>query len=112
MGKQTEAMKLALEALEELTTSLRTMDDIERGERAITALQEALAEQPAQQAFVGMVKDLFTITAWEKLDVVGSTKVYLNSPPAQRTWVELTEWQPIEMTDEDMYHYTNWISKR
>lgn len=71
-----------------------------------------MVEQPAQQAFVGMVKDLFTITAWEKLDVVGSTKVYLNSPPAQRTWVELTEWQPIEMTDEDMYHYTNWISKR
>ena len=44
-----ETMKLALEALEELTVTERTSVDIERGEKAITALQEALAEQPAQQ---------------------------------------------------------------
>ncbi len=42
-----EALKLALEALEELVTSLRTIDDIERGERAITAIKQALAAQPA-----------------------------------------------------------------
>ena len=39
--------------------------------------------QPLEQEPVGMVKDLFTTTAWEKLDVVGSTKVYLNPSPAQ-----------------------------
>jgi hypothetical protein len=44
--------------------------------------REALAEQPAQQEPVGMVKDLFTQAAWEKLDVRGSTKVYLCTPPA------------------------------
>ena len=43
-----EALKLALEALEELVTSLRTIDDIERGERAITAIKQALAA-PVQE---------------------------------------------------------------
>jgi hypothetical protein len=46
--------------------------------------------QPAQQEPVGMVKDLFTNAAWCKLDVRGSTKVYLDIPP-QRTWVDLTD---------------------
>ena len=50
-----------------------------------------MAEQPAQQEPVGMVKDLFTNAAWDKLDVRGSTKVYLDAPPAQRTWVGLTD---------------------
>ena len=45
-------MKLALEALEELITDVRMCDDIERGERAITALREALAEpQPEPVAW-------------------------------------------------------------
>jgi hypothetical protein len=46
--------------------------------------------QEIEQEPVGMVQDLFTYTAWEKLDVRGSTKVYLDIPP-QRTWVGLTE---------------------
>ena len=37
--------------------------------------------QEIEQEPVGMVKDLFTYTAWEKLDVRGSTKVYLDIPP-------------------------------
>jgi len=46
----------------------------------------------AQQEPVGTVKELFTIAAWERLDVVGSTKVYLGTlPSAQRQWVGLTE---------------------
>jgi hypothetical protein len=40
------AMKLALEALEELTVTERTLVDIERGEKAITALREALTSVP------------------------------------------------------------------
>lgn len=66
-----EAMKLALEALEMwcpmTATYLNTRD------KAITALREALAEQPAQQE---PVATLF-----------GSLPVYDTSPPAQRTWV-------------------------
>ena len=33
---------------------------------------------------VGEVKNLFTQAAWEKLDVRGSTKVYLGTPPASQ----------------------------
>ena len=40
------------------------------------------AAQPAPVQPVGTVKDLFTQAAWEKLDVRGSTKVYLATPPA------------------------------
>ena len=54
---------------------------------AIAVVEKALA-QPEQEP-VGMVKDLFTNAAWDKLDVRGSTKVYLDTPP-QRTWVGLT----------------------
>ncbi len=105
-----EAMKLALEALEESlgyveeeaenaqrlygqypTRQARIQglkDDVRKHMHAITALREALAEQPApvQQEPVGMVKDLFTNSAWDKLDVRGSTKVYFSATPqpAQR----------------------------
>ena len=49
------------------------------------------AAQP-EQGPVGMVKELFTNAAWNRLDVPGSTKVYLVTPPAaQRPWVGLTE---------------------
>jgi hypothetical protein len=43
-----EAMKLALEALEEITDEVFSPYDNKLG-KAITALREALAEQPAQQ---------------------------------------------------------------
>lgn len=45
MTKQTEAMKLALEALQEVYLGSRSA----KHDEAITALREALAEQPAQQ---------------------------------------------------------------
>ena len=47
-----EAMKLALEALEELTVTERTWVDIERGETAITALREALAKPDFWEGYV------------------------------------------------------------
>ncbi len=57
----------------------------------MNALRTAIAEAEKQEP-VGMVKELFTIAAWERLDVVGSTKVYLGTPPAaQRQWVGLTD---------------------
>jgi len=68
------ALKLALEALE------AHADIGIKSDKAITAIKEALA-QPEQEP-VGEVKDLFTSVAWEKLDVRGSTKVYLSTPPA------------------------------
>ena len=68
---------------------------------AMQILREALAEhamqevqrlgQEIEQEPVGMVKDLFTSTAWERLDLRGSTKVYLDIPP-QRTEQEPVAW--------------------
>jgi hypothetical protein len=43
-----EAMKLALEALELLTGAWQTFDALDYGDKAITALKEALA-QPEQE---------------------------------------------------------------
>ena len=162
MGKQTEAMKLALEALENHSGNYKlSKSECVTHNAAIDALREALAEQPAQQEPVAWIVEdqsgerlewvsdahschgiptfpLYTsppaqkepvATLWQHGET-GRTRITMpgditdcdarwfkaadlyTSPPVQRTWVGLTEWQPIEMTDEDMYHYTNWISKR
>lgn len=99
-----EAMKLALFALDIVKIHYTQSRHINE---AIAALKERLADpmrevqrlgQEIEQEPVGMVKDLFTSTAWEKLDVRGSTKVYLDIPPQrteqeppQRTWVDLSD---------------------
>ena len=82
----TEAMKLALEALEELITDVRMCDDIERGERAITALQEALA-QPQQEP-----------SGWQKIvecPICGDMAIATGIPAAQR--------KPLTNADLGMY---------
>jgi len=59
-----------------------------------------------EQEPVGTVKDLFTQAAWEKLDVRGSTKVYLGTPPAvQREWVGLTDEEVGRLTVFDGLHH-------
>ena len=47
--------------------------------------------QPEQEP-VGTVKDLFTQAAWEKLDVRGSTKVYLDTPPQRKPLTDEQIW--------------------
>ena len=47
------------------------------------------ATQPEQEP-VGMVKELFTNAAWNRLDAPGSTKVYLVTPPAAQPEQEPT----------------------
>ena len=47
MSKQTEALKLALEALEYISSHYMSLPKI--GCMALAAVEEALAEQPAQQ---------------------------------------------------------------
>jgi hypothetical protein len=109
-----EAMKLALEALKELVAQTETgffavrhdhvaMQD---ARQAITALREALAA-PVQQEPVAMVcHDLDGHIGWNpnlrQLPDEG-TALY-TSPPAQRTWVDLTddeikkEFHPLHAT--------------
>ena len=99
-----ETMKLALEALEGNTTN--PVIDPEQAaieDKAITALREALAEQPAQQEPVayavyhrmGGSKSLH----WhEQHSPDGDANEYqllplYASPQAQRTWVGLTDEQ-------------------
>ena len=57
MSKQTAALKLALEALEG-HTSILGLEDREIDSKAITAIREALAEQPAQQQEPDEVKQI------------------------------------------------------
>jgi hypothetical protein len=111
--QQIEAMKLALEALEACNIyggleCVMTPDSAIYLHPAITALKARLADpmrevqrlgQEIEQEPVGMVKDLFTSTAWEKLDVRGSTKVYLDIPP-QRTEQEQKPAQRKPLTDD------------
>jgi hypothetical protein len=102
-----EAMKQALEALETIADEVFSPYDNQLG-NAILALRQiidayTLASDPGslrlrgtksqpQQEPVGTVKELLTSAAWERLDVFGSTKVYLGTPPAaQRQWIGLTD---------------------
>lgn len=96
-----EAARLALGELSKIAVAM----PYPVGRNAITALQTAI-EQAEKQEPVGMVKELFTIAAWERLDVVGSTKVYLGTPPAaQRQWVGFTE----EEINEYDYEHRDFI---
>ena len=93
-----KAMKLALEALEVATTPLAR--DRQEVLRAITALREALAQQPAQQEPVawGIIASNTGRICQVELDadeIEGHNPKYIvplyTSPQAQRTWVGLTE---------------------
>ena len=109
--QQNEALKLALEALEGF---YEYGYDRQECFEHITAIKEALAEhamqevqrlgQEIEQEPVGMVKDLFTYTAWEKLDLRGSTKVYLDTPPQR------TEQEPVAYLCENAvgHKYFRW----
>ena len=96
--KKTEALKLALEALEihcpNFSPLVRTrQDDLRDG--AITAIREALAEQPAQQQepvawyHAEKYKTHFTSIPSEDLIESGYWKPLYTSPPANKPWVGL-----------------------
>ena len=114
--KSKEAMKLALEALSgvadwvNVRTKEHPWDQFQRVAPAITALREELAEQPAQQELVATI----TITQRGPIRIVdnnfddcvrkwpdGEYKLY-TSPPAQRTWVGLSDLNIDELENEYM----------
>ena len=55
--KKTEALKLALEALEECRRDPRLKYEHPYYDKAITAIREALAEQPARKPWVGLTDE-------------------------------------------------------
>jgi hypothetical protein len=76
------------------------------GEQVVTPLYTT-PPQRTEQEIVGTVKELFNSVAWEKLNVRGSAKVYLDAdalrdamnplqsttaPPAQRTEQKMVMW--------------------
>jgi len=115
-----EVLKLALEALKEAQTNDDGMEKWDRNKKAITAIKEALREhamrevqrlgQEIEQEPIGTVKELFTQTAWERLDLRGSTKVYLNTTPPQRTWVGLTEEEKSELWEISRAAWPRYIT--
>lgn len=106
--QERKVMKMALEALEhvdrfdlnrrfcfdEEIDDLRTalaQNPLDIADRAYFAgkkdgIEETLAqpEQEEEQKPVGFVKDLFKLSAMEKLCVYGNTKVYLAEPPSKQ----------------------------
>ena len=97
MSKQTEALKLALEALKELRMlgmNAQWHDSwLAKPNEAITAIREALSEQPAQQepvaVYVGETWCGSVVRLYEDLPL--ETPLY-TSPPATKPWVGLTEF--------------------
>lgn len=85
-----EAMKLALEALELEDMACRYEKDPtpEHIAKSITALREALAEQPAQQEPVAVVSGYYggqcVILPIDPARIFNSNTALYTSPPAQR----------------------------
>jgi hypothetical protein len=101
-----EAMKLALEALEDVPY-MSNKDDYERLERVTTALRQALETEPFEywNAVEGWVK---IDEVREHFDSVGCGTIYksagegrspLYTAPPKKEWVSLTDqevWQAID----------------
>ena len=80
-------MKLSLEAL----ATAYEAGFWELQKTVVSALRERLA-QPEQEP-AGTVKELFTQSAWERLDLRGSTKVYLDTSPQRKPLTDEKIWE-------------------
>ena len=139
--KSKEAMKLALEALEEAWYHVGTFQPTEKAidlyDEARTALREALAEQPAQQALDKMAENARElgldyepaqqepVACVQDLDEVKRKHLVYEkgmdwkdplytSPPAQRTWVGLSDEEVKAIFDSvptaSCQSYDHWRS--
>jgi hypothetical protein len=80
----------------------------EWAERAKAAEAKLKAQPSPVQEPVGTVKDLFTQAAWEKLDVRGSTKVYLATPPAAEFVCSTA--LPDALTSADIQEHIEYVA--
>jgi len=106
------AMKLALEALEHLQpTAMTSFYTIGDRDKAITALREALAEQPApvakphEQEPVACIHKghLYMAHEFQSGQCPIDSQPLYTSPPAQRTWVGLTPQDQKEIQRQSVY---------
>ena len=112
-----EAMKLALDYIVATNASSEFwLVPASNLNKTVTALREALAEQPAQQEPVawgvdwGKAGDIPCVSIIKRLPGGGIEVVAVEyapysytSPPAQRTWVGLSDEEYINITDS-VYH--------
>ena len=89
MTTQTEALKLALEALENTTPTGFNMESDNRFYAAITAIKEALA-QPEQEPF-GYFRYDMRLDAWVMNREGQRPGTPFYTIPPQRTWVGLDD---------------------
>ena len=100
-----EAMKLALEALEQYTNVVASVNNpdawvtvVDAGKparEAITALREALAEQPAQQEPFGYFRYDLRLDAWVQNRAGLTGTPFYTSPPAQPDFWEGYVPEPV-----------------
>ena len=125
MNKQQEALKLALEALEYISSHYMSLPKI--GCMALAAVDEALAEQPAQQqepfayVFTGIKQNgehhgPHLVWKPEYMDAMsasmGAVAVPLyTSPPASKPWVGLTDEDLAGCDDEELKQARYWEAK-
>ncbi len=97
---QTEALRLALEALENIDRWLPTIG--QKGLRdyeadAITAIKAALEAKDEPVAIVAEIHMSRYTIEWTNGDLPEGTKLY--TTPPQRTWVGLTDEEILEHQD-------------
>ena len=115
MSKQTEALKLALEVLENMLNQYyadtTTRNDLEMADNAITAIREAL-EQPAQQQEpVAVVKALpmghnQTDMHYAECQHLPVGTLLYTSPPASKPLTDEEIWDEVKAADLDWQ--TGW----
>ena len=92
MSKQTEALKLARDALEHISSHYMSLPKI--GCMALAAVDEAMAEQPAQEPVAWMhpdeYKTYFTTDPSKDLLLNDYWTPLYTSPPASKPWVGLS----------------------
>jgi hypothetical protein len=107
MATKDEALKLALEALE-----LVTWTNNPPVNKAITAVREALAEQPAQQEPFGYFRYDLRLDAWVQNRAGLTGTPFYTSPPAQRTWVGLTYGEVLSLRKDDPLQFYKAIEAK
>ena len=99
-----EALKLALEALEN-HTAIKHPQQIYYRDKAITAIKEALA-QLEQEPFGYFKAEPFGWTDCAESDV-GAIALY--QTPPRRTWVGLTHYELQPIADEYRILFGGWV---